>query len=288
MKKYSSVICVVLISIFVSGCDNRNKEDEKIKLAQQIDTSMITIDGGRFQMGDFGPLISDNLSLTPYPDNKYLHWVELSDFKMTKNRITWGQFNKWLLLNGKSMNTYYNKILNRKIESKYDERMYKYIGNNYPAIINWEDASSFCHWVGNTLGKNVSLPTEAQWEYAARSRGQFRAYANSDNVYNLSVPDSELNFTFDKTPVGSFAPNPLGLYDMMGNGHDWVVDWYDENYYKNSPEKDPQGPSDGTKKVVRGYLGSIFGLYDVTRGKNIPETEAPGFGFRCVENSPFK
>ncbi|EPS7488295.1 formylglycine-generating enzyme family protein [Escherichia coli] len=130
----------------------------------------------------------------------------------------------------------------------------------------------------------MALPTEAQWEYAARSRGKFRQFANSDNVYDLSVPDSKLNFTHDYSPVGSFPPNPLGLYDMMGNGHDWINDWYAEDYYQNSPEKDPQGPANGTEKVVRGYLGSMFGLYDITRGGNKPETEGPGYGFRCVEN----
>jgi len=265
MKKLAPVVCLVLTGVLVSGCDNKNKEDEKLKLAQQINASMITVDGGRFQMGDFGPLISDNLSLTPDPDNKYLHWVELSDFKMTKNRITWGQFNQWLSNEKREKSKYYEWAT----EEKRSVRFKKTTGDSYPAVANWGDAS---------------LPTEAQWEYAARSRGQFRYFANSDNIYTGSVPSSELNFTFGKAPVGSFAPNPLGLYDMMGNGHDWVVDWYDENYYKNSPEKDPQGPSDGTKKVVRGYLGSMFGLYSVTRGQNIPETEAPGYGFRCVEN----
>lgn len=245
---------------------------------------MVTVEGGRYQMGDFGSLIGEKLPFSPDKDNKPLHWVDLTDFKMTKNRITWGEFNLWLSMTNKNTNKYYKKISNRKVESKYDERMLKYIGDDYPAVANWKDAFDFCQWVGDVTGKKIALPTEAQWEYAARSRGKFKQFANSDNVYDLSVPDSKLNFNHDYSPVGSFPPNPLGLYDMMGNGHDWVNDWYAEDYYQHSPEKDPQGPANGTEKVVRGYLGSMFGLYDITRVSNKPETEGPGYGFRCVEN----
>lgn len=67
-------------------------------------------------------------------------------------------------------------------------------------------------------------------------------------------------------PVGSYPPNPLGLYDMMGNGNEWVNDWYAEDYYKNSPEKIRKDQIK-VKKVIRGYLGSMFGLYNITRGK---------------------
>lgn len=276
---------IIAISIFViTGCNEEKSRKEQSKLASQIVDSMVTVEGGRYQMGDFGSLIGEKLPFSPDNDNKPLHWVDLTDFKMTKNRITWGEFNLWLSMTNKDTNKYYKKISDRKVESKYDERMLKYIGDDYPAVANWKDAFDFCQWVGDVTGKKIALPTEAQWEYAARSRGKFRQFANTDNVYDLSVPDSKLNFTHDYSPVGSFPPNPLGLYDMMGNGHDWVNDWYAEDYYQYSPEKDPQGPANGTEKVVRGYLGSMFGLYDITRGSNKLETEGPGYGFRCVEN----
>ncbi|MGL5885328.1 MAG: formylglycine-generating enzyme family protein [Bombilactobacillus sp.] len=284
MKINNIAFFIVLISIAITGCNDKESQKEQNKLAFQIVDSMIIVDGGRYQMGDFGPLVGEKLPFSPDNDNKPLHWVDLTSFKITKNRITWGEFNLWLSITNRDSNKYYKKISNRKVEGKYDERMLKFIGDDYPAVANWSDASSFCHWVGGVLGRKVSLPTEAQWEYAARSRGAFRQFANSDNIYDLSVPDSKLNFTHDSSPVGSFPPNPLGLYDMMGNGHDWVIDWYAKDYYQYSPEKDPQGPTNGTEKVVRGYLGSMFGLYDITRGSNKPDTEAPGYGFRCVEN----
>jgi len=273
---------ISLVVFLVAGCNDNDsdRKEEQNKLSSKIVDTMITVDGGRYQMGDFGPLVGEKLPFSPDSDNKPLHWVELTTFRIAKNRVTWEEFNKWLQLVNRDKNDYY------KWATKDDmsERFKKPTGDKYPAIANWKDAFDFCHWVGNVTGKKIALPTEAQWEYAARSRGKFRQFANSDNVYDLSVPDSKLNFTHDYSPVGSFPPNPLGLYDMMGNGHDWVNDWYAEDYYQHSPEKDPQGPANGTEKVVRGYLGSMFGLYDITRGSNKPETEAPGYGFRCVEN----
>ncbi|MTB67442.1 SUMF1/EgtB/PvdO family nonheme iron enzyme [Providencia sp. wls1943] len=77
--------------------------------------------------------------------------------------------------------------------------------------------------------------------------------------------------------------NPIELYDMMGNGTDWVNDWYSDDYYQHSPEEDPQGPETGTKRVVRGYRGSVDGTLTITRGGEHPDREF-GNGFRCVEN----
>ncbi|MDO2433346.1 SUMF1/EgtB/PvdO family nonheme iron enzyme [Enterobacter bugandensis] len=282
--KMSYISCFIAIIIAITGCDDEKKQKEQKKLANKIVDSMVMVEGGRYQMGDFGPLVGEKLPFSPDNDNKPLHWVDLTDFKISKNRITWGEFNSWLYITNRDFNKYYKKISNREVEGKYDERMLKFIGDDYPAVANWKDAFDFCQWIGTISDKKISLPTEAQWEYAARSGGKFYQFANSNNYYNVSWPDEKQNFTFDFAPVGSFEPNPLGIFDMMGNGHDWVSDWYAEDYYQNSPEKNPQGPVSGTEKVVRGYLGSMFGLYDITRGKNKPETEAPGYGFRCVEN----
>ena len=269
-----------LSGLTLSGCDNAKSDTDNHQLAYNIVNSMIVVKGGRFQMGDFGPLVGENLPFSPEQNNKPLHWVELSGFSIMKKKVTWGEFNKWLKLNNKKNNEYYLWATQKSTS----ERFRKTTGNDFPASVNWNDATAFCQWVGKVTGKSVSLPTEAQWEYAARSRGQFLQFANSDNKYNPDAPDGKLNFTHDMAPVGSFPPNPLGLYDMMGNGNEWVTDWYAEDYYKNSPERDPQGPVNGEKKVIRGYLGSMFGLYDITRGKSKPDYEGPGDGFRCVEN----
>lgn len=277
MNRYKLILIASMSGSILIGCDNTTSEKQ---FANEIVNSMILVKGGRFQMGDFGPLVDEKLPFSPEQDNKPLHWVELTSFKISKNKVTWGDFNKWLKLNGRYTNHYYQWAT----KESTSERFKKTTGDDYPASVNWNDANAFCTWIGEVSGKSITLPTEAQWEYAARSRGQFLQFANSDNQYNPDNSDDKLNFTHDMAPVGSYPPNPLGLYDMMGNGNEWMSDWYSEDYYKNSPEKNPQGPEKGGQKVIRGYLGSMFGLYDITRGKSKPDYEGPSDGFRCVEN----
>ncbi|MDX5629947.1 MULTISPECIES: SUMF1/EgtB/PvdO family nonheme iron enzyme [unclassified Brenneria] len=276
---------IVLAGLLLGGCkDEQKQEAERAALAQTSLDNMIMVKGGRFQMGDFGPLVGEKLPFSPEQDTKPLHWVALSDFRMGKYRVTWGEFNRWLAFQGRDKNAYYKRIRDNDDKDFASDKVR--ISDNYPASVNWHDAQAYCRWLGTESGRRIDLPTEAQWEYAARSRGQFLILANSDNYYMMGEP--EKNFTSDLKPVGSYAPNPLGLYDMMGNGTDWVNDWYAADYYQHAPEKDPQGPTEGQKRIVRGYLGSIDGTYTIYRGKKIPSHNGTGYGFRCVENSPLK
>ncbi|MCG8157348.1 SUMF1/EgtB/PvdO family nonheme iron enzyme [Brenneria goodwinii] len=274
---------IVLAGLLLAGCkDEQQRKAEQAALVQTSLDNMITVKGGRFQMGDFGPLVGEKLPFSPDQDNKPLHWVALSDFRMGKYRVTWGEFNRWLAFQGRDKNDYYKRIT----DNKYAKSFLPYLGDNYPASVNWHDAQAYCQWLGKESGRNLDLPTEAQWEYAARSRGQFLILANSDNYYMMGEP--EKNFTSDLKPVGSYAPNPLGLYDMMGNGRDWINDWYAVDYYQHSLEKDPRGPTEGKEKVIRGDLGDISNTYTISRLQQIPSHNGTGYVFRCVENSPLK
>jgi hypothetical protein len=120
-----------------------------------------------------------------------------------------------------------------------------------PAAIDWFQASDYCRWLGDVTGLPIELPTEAEWEYAARNRGQDFPYATVSRKIELgrNYPSKDDN---KRQPVNSFMPNPLDLHHMGSNLQEWVSDWYDEKYYKHSPEKNPQGPVHGTEKVQRG------------------------------------
>lgn len=101
MKMKNVAFFMVIISLTMIGCDDNKNEGEQKKLAHQIVDSMVVVEGGRYQMGDFGALVGEKLPFSPDIDNKPLHWVDVSNFKITKNRTTWGQFNKWLKINNR-------------------------------------------------------------------------------------------------------------------------------------------------------------------------------------------
>ena len=173
----------------------------------------------------------------------------------------------------------------------------------YPAInIRIEDIKLFLAWLSMQTGATYRLPTEAEWEYAARAGTRTRFPAGDDPLVLLKTAN-----TFDRetalrwprwrdqagagsdhypftAPVGSFAPNAFGLYDMIGNAWEWCADWYGEDYYAQSPASDPTGPADGNVRVRRGGSWHSWPLYArvAFRNWNTPETRYVLVGFRLL------
>jgi formylglycine-generating enzyme len=146
----------------------------------------------------------------------------------------------------------------------------------------WDEARDYCAWVGGRL------PTEAEWEYAARAGSANQVWPldseNSRDKANFSGKKG--NDLFNETaPVKSFDPNAFGLFDMAGNMWEWTADWYSPTGYQGSPERDPKGPADGKEKVARGgswYSDAKKHLRISIRKPLKPDSAANHVGFRCV------
>jgi len=218
--------------------------------------SMIEIPAGEFAMG------SNDAN-----DQKPIHKVYLDAYYIDKYEVTVGQFRKFCSATGNSMPD----------QPSWNQ------GDNYPVVkVTWEDASSYASWAGKRL------PTEAEWEKAARGP-EGRKYpwgdswdANKCNNGEDNSPDGYAN----TSPVGSFpqGASPYGVMDMAGNVWEWCADWYDKNYYKKSPSRNPTGPSSGSLRVLRGgaWDNSQYFCRSVDRHSTIPQCSLSRQGFRCV------
>jgi len=153
-------------------------------------------------------------------------------------------------------------------------------GEAHPVVnVTWNDAPALAAWLSKTEGRRYRLPTEAEWEYAARAGTRTRYSSGNDpqsllraaNVFDadsakhwphwraMALKGSD-GFAFT-APVASFAPNAWGLYDMHGNAWEWVSDWHGDDYYAHSPVDDPQGPADGDVRVRRGGSWHTWAFY---------------------------
>ncbi|MHB8955818.1 MAG: formylglycine-generating enzyme family protein [Pirellulaceae bacterium] len=175
------------------------------------------------------------------------------------------------------------------------------LGTHPVVNVSWNDAMEFCKWLSGKEGKTYRLPTEAEWEYACRagtttsyfhgndSEGTEKVGNVADAAFGAQFPElkSEIKASDGyayTSPAGSFLPNPFALYDMHGNVWEWCADWFDVEYYANSPTYDPRGPATGEERVYRGggWFNCARGFRSASRSGDLPENRHLTLGFRVA------
>ena len=235
---------------------------------------LVTVDGGTFEMG----------SDTDSNDDNPVHTVTLDGFKIGKYEVTNEQYVEFLnTIKANADGSYNNKqyVIIENVQCKIEHNGVEFITEtsyeNHPAYeITWYGARAFCDYYG------YSLPTEAQWEYAARGgkEGIPTTFAGSNTLSEVGWYNANSGYLME---VGLLAPNEIGTYDMSGNAWEWCNDYYSETYYSTSPTNNPTGPTSGEYIVTRGG-GAFYYAAECTvsiRWDNLPDGYW-GYGFRVA------
>lgn len=274
MKRSIGIISLILFLYILYFHDSHGQElnserlhhDEPESLVEKKLEDMVFIKGGCFDMGDtFGDGDADE---------RPVHKVCLDDFYIGKYEVTVWEYRMFMEETGYGAGT--EREDNCYLWGGRDVGKDKRTSWGYPGFtqtekdpvvcIGWNDAKEYIKWKNQKTALNYRLPTEAEWEYAARSRGKDYKYSWGNGAPSGNIGDESLKMTIGRgdiwagyndgyvytAPVGSFKPNDLGLYDMTGNAWEWVEDWYDEDYYKQSFLDNPKGVSSGKFKLLRG------------------------------------
>ncbi len=275
-------IGILLFNFFGCGKDQKKEPGKEVvqtqetpgtKLSKKIvgkdGAPMVLIPAGEFEMGD----LVDGMGNAP------IHTIYLDAFYMDKYAVTNALYKKFMDATG------------HKAPKLWNDSRFKALDRPV-AGVTWHDAEAYCDWAGKRL------PTEAEWEKAARGGlaekkypwgdecthddANYRGYLPRDYLLGLiKVEKDRWKYT---APVGSFAANGYGLYDMGGNVWEWCADWYDSRYYVYSPPNNPLGPDSGSTRVVRGgsWDDNLHLLRVAFRHRHDPTSTGLSIGFRCV------
>jgi formylglycine-generating enzyme required for sulfatase activity len=213
-----------------------------------------------------------------YGDERPQRKVSLDGYWVYKNVVTRAHYEKFCAATGKKFEPMWSQSWSA--DPKADR-------NQLPAMVSWYEAADYAKWA------NSSLPTEAQWEKAARGTdGREYPWGNEWDPTKCVSKESTLGKQLNGfLPVGSVpsGASPCGALDLAGSVWEWTADWYDYEYYKAAPDKNPAGPATGTYKAVRGGCAWFDERFSRTAARFIQPPQARDWtpiGFRCVVNAP--
>lgn len=231
---------------------------------------MVLIPAGEFMMGRAKTTRDDEVGMRPLilRDDRPYHAVYLDGYWMDAKEVTHAEYKKFVEATGHTPPRHW------KDGAMPAQRASQPIYN-----VDWHDATAYCEWSGKRL------PTEAEWERAARGGLEGKDYPWGDE--GPSPQKARYNTPLGPGPVGEFKPNGLGLYDMAGGVSEWCFDWFDRTYYENSPARNPRGPDEGLYRIVRGgaWSDSPKRLLVSFRNWVRPDQKTANLGFRCVRDA---
>ena len=270
----SLIVCIVSAGSAQSKVKSTKPKTTPIDL-----TKFSLIEGGSFMMGN-------NTGVEPHERPE--HNVSISSFYLAKTELTWDD---------------YEKFCDSTKHYKPDDMKWGK-GTRPAVIVSWYDAVEYCNWLSKQqklqpcyvikdkevtwldTANGYRLPTEAEWEYAARggSKSKKTLYAGADKIDDVAW--YEKNSDNKTQPTAQKTANELGLYDMNGNVWEWVWDVYDGEYYRKSPAENPKGPGAGVYRVFRGgaWYNKVPYVTVSTRQYHSPEYRQNSVGFRIARN----
>ena len=293
----------------VAGCesdsDSKLPARKTLDLGSGVKLEMVLIPAGSFVMGDDSGI----------DDEKPAHHVVITKpFYLGKYEVTVEQFRRFVEATGyvtdAEKGTGFDGAFSWDPDTSEfrmnEAHSWRTTGftqaDDHPVVnVSWNDAMAFCEWLRSEGGKRCRLPTEAEWEHACRA-GTTTRYSHGDDPESAATVANVADAAFEEqfpelkgiiqandgyvhtSPVGSFLQNPFGLHDMHGNVWEWCADWYDTEYYANSPKSDPEGAATGDERVYRGggWFNCTRGFRSAGRSAGLPENRHLTLGFRVA------
>lgn len=256
-----------------------------------VSYSMVPVPGGEFRMGSAGP--------SARPDEQPQHPVKVDPFWMQAHEVTWDAYLLFMFADQANERSHPDATVDAlsRPTAPYVEMSFGRGLKGFPAIsMTQHAANKFAEWLSAKTGEFYRLPTEAEWEYAAKGTdGRRYPWGNFDKRGDLAnFADKNTSFAWsdrqiddgyaESAPVGSFprGASPFGIEDMSGNIWEWCSNFFEQ--YKPTPKTDPHGPPSGTKRVYRGgsWKSRFASLRTTTRSANLPNFSCNDLGFRIV------
>lgn len=225
-----------------------------------LEPILVTIPEGWFSMG----------SEHGQDNERPVHRVWIGAFQMAAYQVTNSEYAKFLRATASLPPPFWN-------DPNFNHPQQPVVG------VSWHEAQRYCDWLSSTHEERYRLPTEAEWERAARGEVEGARFPWGDAPPE-SLPNYARRWQTGPEPVGQSAPNDFGLFDICANVHEWCSDWFDPNYYAASPERNPKGPESGQRRASRGgsWRHHIKISRCSARSSIPPQFQYADYGFRVA------